>query len=192
VAAVVLAAGVGASSCGVPVDSEARLEDDANVPGGLLDPAGPPGSGTSAPASGVRVTVCLGDKSGRLHEVERSFADDPSLSRLTEALSDPVTEVERFAGLSSSVSSAVEFADVTIDGGVATVGLTEEFAQRSSTEQLGAVAQVVCTLTAQPGVGQVRFELEGATLDVPRGDGSTTSDPLSRADYPDQMPGPTG
>jgi spore germination protein GerM len=54
-------------------------------------------------------------------------------------------------------------------------------------EQLLAVAQLVCTLTARPGVGPVSFTLEGAPVDVPTGDGSLTSGPVSRDDYADLL-----
>jgi len=38
-------------------------------------------------------------------------------------------------------------------GDIAEVGL------ESGTDQLNAVAQIVCTLTARPGIGQVQFHL---------------------------------
>ncbi len=39
------------------------------------------------------------------------------------------------------------------------------------------------TATARPGVGQVRFTLEGLPVQVPTADGTIASDPLSRDDY---------
>ena len=46
-----------------------------------------------------------------------------------------------------------------------------------------ALGQLVLTATARPGVGQVRFTLEGLPVQVPTADGTVTSDPLSRDDY---------
>ncbi len=52
-------------------------------------------------------------------------------------------------------------------------------------DQLKALAQLVCTFTEQRGVGQVQFSVSGSSAEVPRGDGSSTSDPVSRLDYTD-------
>ncbi len=48
--------------------------------------------------------------------------------------------------------------------------------------------QLVCTFTARAGIGQVAFTLSGAPVDVPRGDGSLTADPVSRDDYAELLP----
>ena len=76
----------------------------------------------------------------------------------------------------------------TVTGGIATVELSADFTAASSTDQRAAVAQIVCTLTARPGIGQVQFQLNAKPADVPRGDGSTTSKPVSRDDLPDPHP----
>lgn len=186
--AVVLVAAAALAGCGVPVDSQPRIEDDDAVPGGLLDRATPGSTTPGTIPSGTEITVCLADRAGRLQEVTRSVAGDPTAASVVEVLAAPVSDAERAFGLSSNVASGRELVVSSVDGGVATVELTDDFTQRSSSEQLGAVAQVVCTLTAQPGIGQVHFELSRASVEVPRGDGSTTSDPVSRADYPEQMP----
>ena len=53
----------------------------------------------------------------------------------------------------------------------------------SSDDQLLALAQLVFTLTARPGIGQVRFTLRGEAIQVPRADGSLVATPVSRDDY---------
>jgi spore germination protein GerM len=56
------------------------------------------------------------------------------------------------------------------------------------TEQLIALAEIVYTATARPGVGQVSFTLEGEPIEIPRGDGSLTSDAVTRGDYRELAP----
>jgi spore germination protein GerM len=73
--------------------------------------------------------------------------------------------------------------DVSLEAGVATVDLRPTISALGSDEQLLAVAQVVCTLTGRPGVGPVAFTLDGSPVDIPRGDGSLTNEPVSRDDY---------
>jgi spore germination protein GerM len=75
--------------------------------------------------------------------------------------------------------------DVELTGGVATVSLTRAFADVEADAQLLAIGQLVCTLTARPGTGQVRFTLDGTDIDVPRQDGSLTAEPVTRDDYRD-------
>ncbi len=46
-----------------------------------------------------------------------------------------------------------------------------------------AVAQLVLTLTAQPGVGQVVFVIGEDTAQIPRADNTLTNAPVSRDDF---------
>ncbi|MDQ3980678.1 MAG: GerMN domain-containing protein, partial [Actinomycetota bacterium] len=70
-----------------------------------------------------------------------------------------------------------------VSAGVATVGLSSTFAEATGATQLDLIVELVCTLTAQPGIGQVRFELRGERIEIPRGDGSLTAEAVSRDDY---------
>lgn len=175
------------AACGVPVDSRVQVEDDADVPGGLLAPSPPEGT-VPAGAASRPVTICLLGRDGRLVEVNREAPEGAGTDQVLAVLTAPLGEPERALGLSTGVASTLDLGGVEVVGGVATVSLTDAFADRSSKEQLDAVAQIVCTLTAQPGVGQVHFELGGVNVEVPRGDGSSTSDPVSRGDYPNRSP----
>ncbi len=73
--------------------------------------------------------------------------------------------------------------DARLLGGIARVDLGPAVSALPGGEQLLAVAQIVCTLTGRPGVGQVSFTLEGASLAVPKGDGSLVTSPVARDDY---------
>jgi len=50
-------------------------------------------------------------------------------------------------------------------------------------EQILALAQVVLTATSVAGVADVRFTLEDQPVDIPRGDGTLSSGPLTTRDY---------
>jgi hypothetical protein len=80
--------------------------------------------------------------------------------------------------------------DTVAARGIARVDLSTDFVQRSASDQVLALAQIVCTLTQLPGVGQIRFTLHGDRVDVPRADGSLTSEPVSRFDYRALLPVP--
>ena len=70
--------------------------------------------------------------------------------------------------------------------GYVTVDLVgEEFQRIDPTDVRSAIGQLVLTLTERPGVGQVRFTLDGEPMRVPRIDGlqSEPGETVSRLDY---------
>jgi spore germination protein GerM len=71
--------------------------------------------------------------------------------------------------------------------GVATVDLVGELFEgiEGGVEQRRAIAQIVLTLTRRPGIGQVRFTLDGEPLPVPKRGNvlSEPGEPVSRLDY---------
>ena len=93
-------------------------------------------------------------------------------------------------GLRSALTGPELIRSVALIAGVAQVDLSGGFIEATGTEQLLALGQVVCTLTAQPGVGQVHFTLDGRRAEVPRGNGSLTVDAVSRDDYASLMAPP--
>jgi hypothetical protein len=168
------------AGCGVPTDDAPEVADDDRVPFALLAP-GP--TGTTAPTEDpdpAQVTLCL-QRGDRLVTVRHALPR--AATGLAAILGSGPTPVERGSGLRSALfdDDLVEGVDVVV--GVARVALSDSFATGTPTDQLFAVAQIVCTLTAQRGVGQVSFTLEGAPVGVPRGDGSVSSSPVSRDDY---------
>lgn len=173
-------------ACALPEEQAAQVRDDDDVPFGLLDEAAPPlVPPTQVPVTeGVPLCFVEGD-SLRVVVGNREPASD--LSEVVAALADPPevegTELETAVGLEGLIG------DVTLTAGVARVDLLPAITSLSGDEQLFAIAQLVCTLTGQPGVGPVSFTLEGASVDVPRGDGSLTSEPVSRDDYADLLEG---
>jgi len=180
-----VAVGLGVAGCGIPTQSVAHTTPDDQVPSGLLSPTPsttttlPPATATSA------VTVCLTLPSGPLKAIVRRVPANPTINDVLKLLAQDPSTQEKALGLGTSVASGVT---AKVRKGIADVSLNPEFASNSSADQLTAVAQIVCTLTAQPGIGQVQFELGGTAAAVPRGDGSSTSSPVSRDAYPNLMP----
>lgn len=171
-----------AAGCGVDAQDQATAVPDDDVPFALLeiDEAAPP---TTTP-SGLLVPIHLLSDEG-LVPVERR-APDGDLDTVIDLLLEGASEEETEAGLRSGL--AIDAAgdllgEVSLARGVATVDLTEAFAELTSEAQLAAIAQLVLTLTDRPGVGQVAFTLEGASVDVPRGDGTVTGGAVTRGDY---------
>ena len=180
VAAGVLAAVLGTTvlaACGVTPQSKAtRIEPDA-VPFGLLDDQP---TTTSVDAGRETTMYLLSDD--RLVAVNRSVPDGSSLDDLLGQVITGPTEVEQTLGVTTAVPSGT-IASVETSRGIAEVDLASSFGDIRSREQLLALGQIVYTLTGQPGIGGVRFTVEGKDVTVPLSDGSLSDDPLSRDDF---------
>jgi spore germination protein GerM len=176
-------------ACGIPTDDEPRAARTEDVPFGLLDPPSSTTSSTLASSPDtVAVRVCLLRADGNLAPVSRDLPLDSALADVVRDLGGAPSDAERALGLSTALGDDAVVNSVRVDAGVANVDLGEDVVAGSARNQLEVVAQIVCTLTQQPGVGQVRFLVDGVAVEVARGDGSTTSEPLSRADYANLIP----
>lgn len=167
-----------APGCGIPARDAATGIADDDVPYGLLDPE----AGTvSSPPAGQVVELCMlrGDQ---LVPVLRALDPPAGLIDIARALAD-VADAEVAAELRTSIVAADEIVSVRRAGGIATVDLAEEASQRLTADPLATIAQIVCTLTRQPGVGLVRFTVADVVTEVPRADGSLSSGPVSFDDY---------
>ena len=150
------------------------------MPFDLLDPEAPP-LVTPPPGPGSeQVTLCF-VRDGRLVSLTAELSTPVSLRAALDALATPPRHVGFPARTALADPSIVR--DVRVLGGIARVDLVPAVSALPSDEQLLAVAQIVCTLTGRPGVGQVSFTLEGARLAVPKGDGSLVTSPVARDDY---------
>jgi hypothetical protein len=178
IAFVVVSAALG--SCSVGGQGHAKVADDDAVPFGLLDENAP----SLVPSPTAAVT----------QPVAACFVTDNRLEVVSIALDPPVQLKDIIAALTRPPANApgsprTAIGDppivrtVRLEAGTAHVDLQPSVADLGGQEQLLAVAQLVCTLTGRPGVGQVSFTLDGAPVDVPRGDGSLTNEPVSRDDY---------
>lgn len=169
-------------ACGVPTSSSADRADD--VPFGLLDAES--GSRSDSLPSGTSADL---------------FVHDPATGRLIRLattvegreLADVVFSLQEGADLAGSpggnpLADADVIRSVDVSRGLATVDLSEAFAAIGGADQLVALAEIVYTATARPGVGQVLFTLEGEPIEIPRDDGSLSSDAVTRSDFPTFAP----
>lgn len=177
------------AACGIPASEDPEVARDDDVPFGLLDPAVTTTSTTrraEAPVDSVPLCLYQGDN---LVTVGRELSGADMLDGL-RALEDRTTREERALGLVTAVQNPETVRSASVVGGVARVDLAASFAALPAADQLRVVAQVVCTATSRPGVGQVLFTLEGTPIDVPRGDGSLAAGAVTRDDYPRIVPRP--
>jgi spore germination protein GerM len=168
------------AACGVPTHDSAREVNPKDVPFELLDErAGPPVS----EAFGAEEQVIYFARDRHLVGTARKLPPDSSMSRLLDALGRGPNRNEVDAGLRSALPDESRFPDVSVSRGTATVDLGPRFTALSGEDQVIALAQLVYTVTGRPGVGLVRFTLDGQPTDVPRANGELTGAPVSRDDF---------
>lgn len=165
--------------CAVPAQDSARRASDADVPFNLLDPEAPPLVPPAPGAVSEQVGLCF-IRDGALVSVDTELATPVTLLGTLEALATPPDDA---GPLRTALTDPSVVREVRLVAGIARVDLVPAVSELPGDEQLLAVAQIVCTLTGQPGVGQVSFTLEGAPLAVPKGDGSLVTSPVARDDY---------
>ncbi|MFV0307558.1 MAG: GerMN domain-containing protein [Desertimonas sp.] len=106
--------------------------------------------------------------------VTQNLSSPVRLRRVLEALENGPVTGEATVGLSSAVPAGL-INTAFRRGGVAEVDLVgDAYDTIPADQQLPAIAQIVLTLTEQPGVGQVSFTLDGEPLRVRLGNGQTT------------------
>lgn len=173
------------AGCSVTAEDDPHRLPDAAVPFDLLEPGGttvPP----SAPQVGTAALYLVGE--GRLEPVYREVPADATPEQVLVALADGPTTAEAASGLTTALADAAGIGEVDTARGVATVDLQPSPGDLSRGQQALALAQIVFTLTAQPGIGRVAFTLRGEPVEVPDGSGALTGDPVAREDYADLAP----
>ena len=169
------------TACGVPQDQEPRALSKDGVPFGLLSTSTTQTTVVVDEPSALAVVYFVRDD--RLIPVQRQVRAPASSGRLLDALLEGPSEAESEAGFRTAISSEARVRDVTTSAGVVTIELTDEFVEVAGQDQILALAQIVFTATETDATGAVRFRLAGEPVEVPRGDGTLTSAPLTRADY---------
>ena len=180
VALVVVALG-----CAPQPQSRSREVADSEVPFGLLDPDEPTTTTSVLADPSVPFTVYVVGGDDVLVAIERR-TDELDVMAVVDGLTAPLSAEELDQGLRSLLSRDGGDPLVTgtgLNGGVAAVDLDVSFAELDGGSQVLAIGQLVLSLTALPGVGQVAFTVEGVPVEVPRADGTTSADPLVREDY---------
>ena len=155
------------------------------LPGGVVTPAVPPppdvaATGPAASLGSVRIFLITGTQ---LTDVPRS-TPAPGLETALRLLLEGPTATEIAAGLRSAIAAGTELRSATMpEDGSAVVDLSKAFLDLGGEEQILAVAQLVLTVTAVPGVDRVRFAVDGEALEVPRADGTLVHGPLTAGDF---------
>lgn len=179
--AALTAIGLGLGACSPSAEHGANEVADDAVPFALLDDDAP---ALIPQAGGTSATLCL-VRGDRVVPVTRSLPGDPEPTDLVVSLADDVADIEASQGLRTALIST-RVREVSVRGGTALVELTG-LPEGGSQEPMLAVAQIVCTLTSQPGIGQVQFSVANAPVQVPRPDGSLADGTVTRDDYADVL-----
>ncbi len=170
------------AACGVPLDTGPEKIPDQELPPDLRALPNPPPSTMVGPQQATTVQLFF-VRDDRLAPVARQVLGPPSLASVLDQLLAGPAPVEMVDGIRSAISPRSRIRRVSLADGVASVDLSEHFVQVEGEDQIVAIAQLVFSCTALPGVERVRFLLEGRPVEVPAGDGTLTDRPLSRADF---------
>lgn len=205
-----LAAALVLGACGVAGEESFRPVPDTDVPFGLLAasstvaatttrptvpttplppaprPSQPP---TTTATAVVHLEVLYFVRDGKLVSVTRTRPSPPSLDQVIADLVAGGRPDDTPAGL-RTVLEPEHLTSASAAGGVVTVGITAALAAMPTGEQQLAIAQLVYTLTARPGIGQVAFELDGKPVAVPRSDGSLAVGRITRDDLAGALTSP--
>jgi spore germination protein GerM len=139
---------------------------------------------TTIPTEPVELYFIAGDV---LESVTQELTRGPGPSRVLEVLESGPPSGDAGIGLTSLVPAGLTRPVIESGTGVATVDLVGELFEsiEGGVDQRRAIAQIVLTLTRRPGIGQVRFTLDGEDLAVPKL-GNVLSEPgeaVARIDY---------
>ena len=126
----------------------------------------------------------------RLVAVARTHEQTPGVATAAiNALIAGPTRAERKSGLTTAVPTGTRLLGISIKNGIATVDFTSEYqAGGGSLSMQMRLGQVVYTLTQFPTVKGVRFQLDGAPVNVFSGEGIILDHPVGRSDYADLAP----
>ena len=170
---------LGVSACGLGVDASPRLVNPKQVPFGLLRPSTP----TTSPALvGQYATIYL-EGPQRLVAVSRDVTAPVTAARVLAALGQGPTSAEASEGLQSPISTAAPLTLWRLTPTSVTVNVAKAFTTLAGQNQAVAVAQLVYTLTALPGIASIGIRINGKKAKVPTGKGTLSGGPLDRADY---------
>jgi hypothetical protein len=176
-----------------PAPSDETSIEPSGAPSASADPGSsaaptPTPSGTTI----VRAYFWLGGLPGSdgLVAVLREVPGTKTVARaaVTAVLAGP-TSAEKNRAITSAIPDGSQLLGLSIDGGVATVDLSNEFESGGgSASVLTRLGQMVYTLTQFPTVKSVVFQIEGVTKQTFSSEGVVLDKPATRADYVELLP----
>jgi hypothetical protein len=175
---VLLAGVVLLGGCGVPAQNEPHPVD---LPRQSLSA---PSSGPAETTGEVAEVLCL-VRGDRLQEAVRRLDRTPTVQEQLDHLTAGPTQVERDRGLTSALTG-LTLTDVSGPSSLqVTVEVTEANEDTARSDEILAFGQIVCSLSSRADVGAVVFTRGDEPLDVPRGNGVMSGEPLRARDYQD-------
>ena len=179
------------ASCAVPKSGSVNEVDPQDIPFGLNSPE------TTAPSTTTTVVVQTTVAGTAYEKADLFFVESASLIRVQIEIPSPPNLQGVFAALISGLPSPAPSkaktllptaftANIDVEGGVANVNSKIGYLDSiKPNEQRLAIAQIVLTLTSQPGIGQVTFSVGGKPIGVPRGRGDIAGagTPVTFDDY---------
>jgi hypothetical protein len=189
--AVLALTALGLAACGIPTASAPSPIAKSDVPYHLLNPPTTTTTSPGAPpAVGVPEVIFLVSPDGHLVAATREVAVPASLTQVVGALLAGPTATESAAGIQSFLDRTGVQVSMAPSGGEVTVDFTTDPILVVGPDQTLAIAQVVYTVTQQPGVTGVDFAIGGKAIEVPTAAGAQVPGPVGPADYLPQAPLP--
>ncbi len=125
----------------------------------------------------------------RLVRVTRAVESAVGMHAALLALTQPLSRSEVDQGLRTALPSSATPPTGSITGSVARVTMPEGFDRLSLHEQVGAMSQIVWTVTTHTSAGAVRLVVDDRDIPVPDGRGVLKDRPVGPTDYLDWAPG---
>jgi spore germination protein GerM len=179
---------VALGACSAPVDPGPKALRGSSIPVALRAEGSSTTTTTAPTGESEEVTVYLVGQDLRLVPVKRRVGTPVTVEKVLEKLFTPPSTAEGVAGYHTAISPDSTVLSARIENKIVTVDVSKDFAFGQVPEQIFAFAQVVFTATELEGVTGVIFARNGKRLEVPEGDGSSTSAPVGRASYSQVTP----
>ena len=167
------------AACSLGSEASPHVVPRSEVPYGLLEPTVPT---TAVESPAENVTIYL-EGPQHLATVSRIVPSPASPSGVLAALARGPTSAEAAIDLRSPISTAAPISVESVDRGLVVIRLGAAFANLAGRDQIAAVAQLVYTMTAIPGIDAVEVTINGRSATVPTANGALTRNPVTRAEY---------
>lgn len=170
------------AACGVPTDAGPHRLAAADLPLALAATTSTTQAGarTPGPVALIQVYFVAGD---RLVARSRLVSSPRDVTHSLGSLLAGPTAAEAASGIRTAISGGTTILGVRAVRNTAVIDLSPNFANTGGPDQILALAQVVYTATALPGVQAVSFELDDQPVAVPAANGTLLTTPVTRADY---------